>query len=44
MKNDEEMKFIALAIDKTSEKLDIKQIMSTLDDVKKMKKIIFSEE
>ena len=41
MKNDEEMKFIETAIDKTAERLDIKYIMERLDDVNKIKKIIF---
>ena len=44
MKNDEEMQFIKLAIEKTKERLDIKNIMERLDDVNKIKKIIFNKE
>ena len=44
MKNDEEVQFIQLAIDKTKERLDIKEIMERLDDVNKIKKIIFNKQ
>ena len=44
MKRNEKMKFLALAIDKTAEKLDIKQIVERLDDVEKIKNIIFTKE